>query len=217
MTRGRAAAAARLAWPTVTIDQADLTATIEEMEAAQNAKLLPILAGPSSGRGEAMLDLAAHEPLVSGKVYVLLAFTGPTPHGTIGMHWLTNHLYEELGEPPFADLLQLAGANLAEDLRIDGYETDDGVILAMKREGWLAGSAVALPGFHERLSSILGAERLIVGIPCPDDLLVAGADRGCADEVRAMTLGTEYDQGFLGPTVLLVESSGISLLADRQI
>jgi hypothetical protein len=215
--RGTARATIGLAWPTVTIDRGELTATVEKLESEHSRKLLPILAGPSSGRGDAMLDLAAHHPLVSGKVYALLAFTGMTPHGTIGMNWVTDHIYKELGEPPFTDLLEIAGANLAEDLRMDGYETDDGVILAMKREGYLAGSAVALPGFHERISSILEAERLLVGIPCADDLLVADADRGCADQVRAMTLESDYDQGFLGPTVLLVDSSGVQVLAERQI
>ena len=201
----------------MTIDQTDLGTTIKEMESARQAKLLPILAGPSAGRGAAMLDLAAHAPLVPGKVHVLLAFTGMTPHGTIGMDWLTGHLYQQLGEPPFADLTALAGANLSDDLRMDGYETENGVVLAMKRDGYLAGSALALPGFHERVSSILEAERLIVGIPCPDDLLVTDADGGCADELRSMTLDTDYDQGFLGPTVLLVDRTGMHVVADRQI
>ena len=35
---------------------------------------------------------------------------------------------------------------------MDGYTTEDGSgVLHVKREGYLAGSAVALPGFHERM------------------------------------------------------------------
>lgn len=198
--------------------QIGLASTIEQMEATHQAKLLPVLAGPSSGRGDAMLDMAAHHPLVSGKVYALLAFTGPTPRGTVGLHWVTEHIYEEeLGGPPFADLLAIAGQNLAEDLRVDGYQTDDGDVLAFKRDGWMAASALVLPDFYDRMSSALSAERLIVGIPSPDDLLVADADRGAADEVRTMTMETDYDQGFLGPTLLLVDRSGMQLVAERQI
>jgi len=180
--------------------------------------LLPILAGPSSSRGDAILEFAVHQPLVPGKLYVLLAFTGPTPHGTVGLSWLTHQGYEDMGEPPFEELLEVAAGNLAEDLTIDGYSTDDGSdVLHVKREGFLAGSAVALPGFHERMSSILAAQRLVVGLLCSDELYLADADGGAADEIRRMTLEHEHDGEYLGPTVLLMDGSGIQVLAERQI
>ncbi|OLE25367.1 MAG: hypothetical protein AUG44_16240 [Actinobacteria bacterium 13_1_20CM_3_71_11] len=180
--------------------------------------MLPILAGPSSSRGDAILEFAVHQPLVPGKLYVLLAFTGPTPHGTVGLSWLTHQGYEDMGEPPFEELLEVAAGNLAEDLTIDGYSTDDGSdVLHVKREGFLAGSAVALPGFHERMSSILAAQRLVVGLLCSDELYLADADGGAADEIRRMTLEHEHDGQYLGPTVLLMDGSGIQVLAERQI
>jgi len=180
--------------------------------------LLPVLAGPSSSRGDAILDFAVHQPLVPGKLYVLLAFTGPTPHGTLGLSWLTHKGYEDLGEPPFEELFALAAGNLAEDLQIDGYGTDDGDnVLHVKRDVCLAGSAVALPGFRERMSSILGAERLIVGLLCSDELYLADADGGAADQIREMTLEHEHDGEYLGPTVLLMDGSGTQILAERQI
>jgi hypothetical protein len=195
-----------------------LVEAIRAREAREGNLLLPILAGPSSGRGDTILDFAVHQPLVPGKLYVLLAFTGMMPHGRLGMSWVTHKGYEEMGEPPYEELLAVAAGNLAEDLTMDGYTTEDGSgVLHVKREGYLAGSAVALPGFHERMSSILEAERLVVGLLCSDELYLADADGGAADEIRRMTLEHEHDGEFLGPTVLLMDGSGIQILAERQI
>ena len=139
------------------------------------------------------------------------------PHGKLGLSWVTHKGYEDMGEPPFDRLLEVAAGNLAEDLQVDGYATDDGDIAHVKREGHLAGSAVVLPGFYQRMSAALQAERLIVGVLCSDELYLADADRGCADEIRRMTLDHEHDGEFLGPTVLLMDGSGIQILAERQI
>jgi hypothetical protein len=197
-----------------------LAEVIRRTEEEQNNKLLPVLCGPSSSRGEAVMSFVAHQPLIPEKVYVTLAMTGWLPYGKIGMSWLTHHLYRELGEPPFADLLDLAAPNLGEGLNIEVNGSEYGKLLRLHHDSptGMAGSAVVLPGFHERMSSILEADRLIVGIPCPDDLLVAGADSGlAAEEVRRMTLDSEYSDGFLGPSVLLMDPTGISLLADRPV
>jgi hypothetical protein len=194
-----------------------LAEAIRAREAREGRPLLPILAGPSSSRGDAILDFAVHQPLVPGKLYVLLAFTGPTPHGTLGLSWLTHKGYEDMGEPPFEELLEVAARNLAEDVQVDGYGTDDGDIAHVKRDGYLAGSAIVLPGFYEQMSAALRAERLVVGLLCSDELYLADADGGAADQIRRMTLEHEHDGEYLGPTVLLMDGSGIQVLAERPI
>lgn len=197
---------------------AELAERIRQIEAEEDSELLPVLCGHSSARGEAMLGYAVHQPLVPEKVYIMLALTGPTPRGTVGMSWLTRHSHRRLGEPPFASLLELAAQNLKRGLRVVGHRFDYGDgLLVLHRESSLASSAVALPDFHEQISSILHADRLIVGIPGPDELLVADMDSRCAEEVRTRTLASEDAQGFLGPSLLLVEPSKIQLLADRPV
>jgi hypothetical protein len=180
--------------------------------------LLPVLCGPSSRRGAAMLSFpVVRQALVPDRVFVLLATVGPTPHGTIGMDWLTRERHRTMGEPPFADLLETAAGNLEDGLRIDGHETDDGLVLVLARDGAMAGSAVALPEFHGRLSSILGARRLVVGVPSHDELLVADADGGTARQVRQLTLDARCPDSLLGPTVLLIDAGGARLLAERDV
>jgi hypothetical protein len=56
---------------------------------ADERALLPVLCGPSSPRGATMLELSlVRQPLVSDRVFVLLALAETTPHGRIGMEWL---------------------------------------------------------------------------------------------------------------------------------
>jgi len=112
-----------------------------------------------------MLDFPViRQPLVPDKVFVLLALVGPTPHGAIGMEWLFQKRYQELGEPPFGELLGIAATGLGDGPKVEGHGSDDGDILVLHRDKWMAGSAVALPSFHERMSSILGAQRLIYSV-----------------------------------------------------
>ena len=59
-----------------------LDEAIRAREAREGAPLLPILAGPSSGRGDAILEFAVHQPLVPARLYVLLAFTGESVTST---------------------------------------------------------------------------------------------------------------------------------------
>ena len=193
---------------------------IREVEAASGKLLLPILAGPSASRGVAMMEFGLPKvPFIPGKIDVLFALTGMTPMGKIGMEWMMRGMYEKFGEPDLEDVLRVACENLKVGLAGGGFETDDGdVVIQMQREGdMLAGSALVLPDFHERLSEMVRAERLLVGIPCPDQLYVTDADSAAARTVRESTLETEYRDGFLGPTVLLVESTGITIVEDREI
>jgi hypothetical protein len=199
----------------------DPLAPVRQMEADEGVPLLPILCGPSSGRGAAMLMMPlVRQPLVPDRVHVGLGLAGQAPHGRFGVSWLMQRRYQELGEPPFADLLRHASANLTRGLEIDFVRLDggdDSYLLRLRRER-MASSAAAMPGFYERMSSELRADRLVVGIPCVDELLVADADSATyAAEVEGLTANDEHAVGFLGPTVLLMDRTGIRLLADRHV
>jgi hypothetical protein len=192
---------------------------VDTAGAEEPGQLLPVLCGPSSGRARALMEMGmlVQQPLVPEKVFVALAMVSLTPRGTLGMQWVTPHHYQQLGEPPFGELLELAAGNLSQGLRVNGHQTPDGDVLTLERPGYLAGSAVALPDFYQRMSEILQAERLIVGVPCPDDLVLADADSANAEGVRQMTMETDYREGFLGPTVLLMDGAGTRVLVEREI
>jgi hypothetical protein len=189
-----------------------------EREKAADWQLLPVLVGPSSGRGQALMgfpNLLIRQPLVPEKVHVALAFGGTTPHGTIGLDWYGRGYHEQLGEPPFAELLKFAADNLRKGIRATGRGS--GRLEVIEIAGLMAGSAVVLPDLVAQMAKDLGTHRLIAGVPCPDHLVVTRAESSYADDVRRLTLETGYDDGYLGPTVLLLDDSGITVLADRQI
>ncbi|MDQ0376723.1 hypothetical protein [Amycolatopsis thermophila] len=184
-------------------------------QAAPAPVLLPVLWSASSPRAE-LLGSIPHHPLVPGRLSVGLAHVGPTPRGTLGMNHLTTHGYQEAGSPPFAELMAEAGANLKRGLRVTGHRGERGDLLHLTREDWLAGSALALDDFGEQMARNLGEERLVVGLPCPDELVVAGADSGWAEVIHEQVLGSEYDTTELVPCVVLLEPGGMRLLAERR-
>ncbi|MEE6259168.1 hypothetical protein [Plantactinospora sonchi] len=182
--------------------------------AEENGELLPVLWSATSPRAELLRSLP-HQTLVPGRLFVALAMVAPTPRGTLGMSHLTHDTRQRIGEPPVADLFEEAYGSLSRGLRIDGRESEKGHLLTLHREGSLAASAVALPGFVERMMELLGTDRLVVGLPCPDDLIVAGADSGWAADVGDMILSSPYPTTELVPSVLLVDRDGIQLVAER--
>ncbi|MEV4756668.1 hypothetical protein AB0J86_16345 [Micromonospora sp. NPDC049559] len=184
--------------------------------AEQNGELLPVLWSASSPNASTMLAAMPHWSLVPGRLFVGLAMVAPTPRGTIGMSHLTHDAHQRIGSPALGDLIGQASESLARGLRVDGRRSDRGDLLAMHREGSLAASALALPDFYERMSETLNDERLVVGLPCPDDLIVAGANSGWPEEIRRMVLESTYPTTELVPSVLLVDRAGIQLLAERS-
>jgi hypothetical protein len=87
--------------------------------------------------------------------------------------------------------------------------------LSMSRENWLAASVLALDDFHAQMSRNVGDDRLIAGLPCPDEILVAGAGSGWGEVIQEQVLGSRYDTTELVPSVVLLESTGMRLLAER--
>ncbi|HEV2782808.1 MAG TPA: hypothetical protein VGX25_25740 [Actinophytocola sp.] len=186
----------------------------EELESG-DGELLPVLWSASSPWAE-LLEAMPHRTVVAGRVYVALASVAFTPRGTVGMSHLTHHRHRELGDVPFGELLAQAGTTLVTGLRIDGQSSAEGELLCLHRDGTPVASAVTLPDFHERMCALVGGPRLIVGLPCPQELLVADADSSLAGEVRDAVLSSGYADSELVPSVLLVEPGGIRLVAERQ-
>ncbi|GAB3563763.1 hypothetical protein GCM10027445_06450 [Amycolatopsis endophytica] len=184
-------------------------------KAAPAPELMPVLWSASSPQAE-VLGSIPHHPLVPGRLSVALAHVGLTPRGTLGMRHVTTHAYQEMGSPPFGRLMAEAAANLKRGLRVTGHRGDHGDLLHLTREDWLAASALALDDFGAQMARNLGEERLVVGLPCPDELFVAGANSGWAETIHEQTLASEYDTTELVPCVVLVEPRGMRLLAERQ-
>jgi hypothetical protein len=192
----------------------EMAGRIEQVK--EDGELLPILWSASSPNAPLTLPSLPHRALVPGRLVVALATVAPTPRGTIGMSHLTHDVHRRIGEPPFDALLEEASAALSRGLRIDARRSDKGDLLTMYREGSLAASAVALPDFYQRMSALLSSDRLIVGLPCPDDLVVAGVDSGWAEDIGEMVLSSPYPTTELVPSVLLIDRTGIQLIAERS-
>jgi hypothetical protein len=193
------------------------TRAAENMDHVQaNGELLPLLWSQTSPRIDT-LQFVPHLDVVPGRLYVALATVAMTPTGTIGMSHVT---HVGLGHQPFEEMFGKATANLATGLNVDGHRDpgrpDKGDLLVLRREGPLASSAVALPDFHRQMSGALGHEQLVVGLPDPDTVLVAGAGSAWADEVRHAVLTSPCPSSELVPCVLGADAAGVRLLAERS-
>jgi hypothetical protein len=174
-----------------------------------DSQLLPVLWSESSSQAR-MLEAVPHWPVAAGRLHLALAVVAPTPRGTIGMHHVTHH---QLGNQSFDELMAAACGNLSADLRVNGHETDDGVLMSLS--GTLVSATVCLPDFYQRLSELTGAERLVVGLPCPDEVYVAAADSPLADVIHRAVHESEYPNTELVPTVLSVAGDRIEVLSER--
>jgi hypothetical protein len=179
-------------------------------ESAGQGELLPVLWSQSSPRAE-MLEAVPHWPVASGRLHLALAVVAPTPRGTIGMYHVT---HQQLGDHSFNELMAEACENLASGLRVNGHETDEGQLLSLS--GTLVSAMVCLPDFYRRLSELANAERLVVGLPCPDEVYVAAADSPMAAVIQQAVHQSEYPTTELVPTVLSIVGDDIEVLSERD-
>ncbi|PPK65181.1 hypothetical protein V5P93_003618 [Actinokineospora auranticolor] len=177
-------------------------------------ELLPLV-WSTAATGSSLLESLPHLQLVPGQLAVTLGRVGMTERGTVGVHYLTAKEHEDMGAPPLADLLAQAGDNLKRGLRMEVHESDRGDLLSMTRATWLASSAIALDDFHARLSRQLGTDRIVVGMPNPDQLLIAAAESGWLDAIREEVMKSEHANGQFLPAVLLVDSQGMQVLIEQ--
>jgi len=164
-----------------------------------------------------MLEHLPHHPLVPGRLFVALATVAQTPHGTIGMNHVT---HAGLEGRQFADMMGEAVTNLTQGLQIEGRSDparpDKGNLVVLRRSGPFAASALALPGFRERVAAVAGSEHLLAGVPEPDTLVLTGINSGWAPEVEQSVLRSPCEPSEMVPTLLSLTPSGIQIEAERQ-
>jgi hypothetical protein len=140
-----------------------------------------------------------------------LAVVATTPRGFVGVFHVS---YRQIGEFSFDVLMAEACLNLSTGLRVETRETSDGELFVVS--GRLVAAASCLPSFYERMSGLAGAERLVVGVPSTDEVLVAAEGSGSVDAVRRAVMESSYPDGAeLVPSVLSVVGDRIEVLAER--
>lgn len=177
-------------------------------EVERDGELLPMLWSASSPQVD-LLGMMPHRALVPGRLFVSLAMIGVGRGGSVGVSHLT---HRRLGAADFGELYREACLTLRGGLRVDGY--DDGVVV-VHREGSLAVAAVCLPDFHAEMSRLVGEERFVVGMACPQTLVVAAVSSPHVARVRSLVLGSDYPSAELIPSVLEVDRRGISVVVER--
>jgi hypothetical protein len=178
-------------------------------------ELLPVLWSASSPWAE-LLEASPHRTVAAGRLHVARATVAQRPNGRVGMDHLTHYKHRQLGGVPFDDLLREAYATLTVGLGIDGYRSDGDDLLTLHRDGAPIAAAVTLPDFHEQMAGLIGAPRLVVGLHCPQQIVVASVDSVLAPQVERMVLESDYPDSELVPSVLLMEPDGIRLVAQRS-
>lgn len=178
------------------------------------SELLPLVWSGAAPQAD-LLDAVPHWTLVPGRLHVGLAVVASTPQGTIQLSHVTHHQVRECGRH-FTDLMDEGYDALRDGLRIEGEETADGDLITVHRHGSVAAAALALPDFHASLADILHTDRLIVGLHCQQNLLVADANRRIAGHVERVVMAARDEPGELVPSVWLLDRSGLDLVAERR-
>jgi hypothetical protein len=183
-------------------------------DVAEHGALLPILWSQTSPIVH-ILEHLPHRAVVPGRLFVALSSVATTPEGRIGMNHITNAV---LDGGSFEALLDTAFQELTRGLKIEGLAEPErsGEMAVLRREGAFASSAVARPDFHKQMSSMLGDDRLLVGLPDPDTVLVTKMDSGWADELRRLVLTSHDVSRELVPCVFQIDSGGIRFFVERS-
>lgn len=165
---------------------------------ALRAELRPLLWSASAPTADALVDVP-HWPVAGGRLHLALAVV--TSVGTYPVQ------YAQLGDASFDDLMADTCRAVADTI---DYEEREPGLLAVS--GRLVAALACLPEFYRRLSGVLGAERLVVGLLSADEVLVAAAGNAAIDEA---VLAADVTGGELVPCVLLIEGDRIEVLAER--
>lgn len=180
----------------------------------EDGEWLPIL-----HTSEGPLELYATLPLVPDRLYFGFAKAKITPHGTIGMSHLLRGMLDQMSEDEFVELASHAFGNLRRGLSFTAYgDEQKGPLLAFERgeNNLCAASAVVLEDFHAHAAGQLGEDKLIVGLISPDQICVAGASSGWAEEIVDWVRTSPDTSGDLIPSALLIDGdSNREIIAER--
>ena len=176
-----------------------------EQADGEKGELLPVLWSPTD-----ILGALPHWTVVPDHLYLAMAWVAPTPRGTIGMHHTTHHTLTELPDLTPEDMLEIAMDNVRDRLQVEVEESALGRLLTLHRAGSIAAGAVALSDFHQRMSEIVESDRLLVGLPCQDHILVTAADSPLALDLRD-AVANAHAQNELAPTLLHYDQTGLTI------
>lgn len=165
------------------------------------AELRPVLWSAASPLAAQLADVP-HWPVSGGRLHLALAVVTPA-----GAAYHVSH--SQLGDVSFDDLMAETCLRVVGDLSVNTRE--DGV---RTLSGRFISAVACLPDFYKQLAAATGAERLIVGLPSADEMLVAGPS--LADVVHAEVLASEQPDTELVPCVLAVEGDLVEVLTERE-
>ena len=193
-------------------DAAFIAAQRQLLEQSSGSELLPILWSQSSPI-IGTLSMLPHLTLLPGHLYLSLATVAPTPEGRVGVSHVTNAALKG----SFEAAVEKAFAQLIPGLKVEGVVEPDrsGEMATLRRQGPYASSVVAMPNFYAEMCTILRADRLLVGLPDPDNVLVTPMDSGWAEEVRSAVLNSRCEAQELTPSLFELENGGLVLVAER--
>lgn len=160
---------------------------------------------------------SAYRTLIPNVLYLCAANVGWTPRKTLAMQWVLQSFLNN--EFTFDGVLDEGFANLARALQIEDMSSEDGsehlLVFKGKTPLHMPAAAVALPGFHQRLSQILGGDRFLVGITCHDKLHVMRADSTRTWYMREIVFENDHLEEDLAPTLLLLERDGMQIVEQK--
>lgn len=162
------------------------------------AELRPVLWSEAASAAHQLADLP-HWPVAGGQLHLALAVV--TPSGTYHV------TYEQLGDVSFDQLMADVCRDLAGDLAIQTRQ--DGVLTV---DGRQVAAVACLPGFYQRVSELLGAERLVVGVLSADLVHVAAGDGELADVVAQAVRDAEAPSTELIPCLLSIVGDRIEVV-----
>ena len=164
---------------------------------ALQAELRPVLWTEDAPEARRLADIP-HWPVAGGRLHLALAVVTPS-----GAYHVT---HEQLGDYSFDDLMADACRDLVGGLSVG--TRDDGLLTVAGR---LVSAVVCLPAFYHRLSDLLGAERLVVGVVSSDLVHVAAAG-GPLVEVAEQAVREAEPGSELVPCVLSIAGDRIEVV-----
>lgn len=190
-------------------EQAMARQATDEAQAMRGRAPLPVL------RDLDGLSSAIEHVSLTPELGLFLAYVGTTERGATGIEYVTHTMIKER-RLQVTTLWDEARSSLIHGLQVRGIQEEGQHFVALDRAGGFAASAVGLPDFVEQARTWVGDQRLIVGLPNLDTLLVCAATSPMAHRIEQIVLQSDYQGAVnLTPCVLLYDGR-LSLHARRK-
>jgi len=137
-------------------------------------------------------------------------------NGNVGIHFL---LRENVAQETLEGRLGTLGHNIAQHLRIEGGELENGERLISVTHELMHGSSVlTLPDFHAQASAWLECDTIFIGLINPDQLMLSNAEHAAARaEITRMVMTSNYAGPVpLTPATFELRSDGLERVETRK-